>query len=96
MNDAHRYVVPPGFVPTGHYRMRNIFAVGEWAIAEIKKAGTDADGNPLVNEEIIGIADWCYVWLENDPRDNGGDASVRRGMRSEWPSVYALYRRFAS
>jgi hypothetical protein len=72
------------------YWAKNIAEVREWAIARMNadvRAGLDID------EGIYDVEDWCRVWIENDPFDNGGDASVRRGMRSEWPEIYAVYRR---
>lgn len=39
------------------------------------------------------VEDWCRVWIENDPFDNGGDASVRRGMRPEWPRTRDMFWR---
>jgi hypothetical protein len=84
--------LPPQAEPTAHYRAANIHAVGEWAHRRIVEAGVDGEGNPLADEEIIGIADWCFAWIENDPGDNGGDRTVRRGMRRYWPQVFAEYR----
>jgi len=76
---------------TAHYRAANIYAIGNWAVAEIKRLGADAEGNVLASEELCDLADWCWAWIENDPKDNGGDASVRRGMRPYWPRIYRAY-----
>jgi hypothetical protein len=79
--------------PTGHLWTRNVFAVREWAIARMK---ADARAGVKTDEEIFDIEDWCRVWIENDPRDNGGDASVRREMRSEWREIWRDYQRLSA
>jgi hypothetical protein len=81
------------YEPTAHYWAANIYAVGEWAVAEIKRLGTDGEGTPLASEELCDVADWCWTWVENDPGDNGGDRTVRRGMRRHWPEIYRSYLR---
>jgi hypothetical protein len=85
--------MPERIIPNGRYWADNIWAVQEWAFARIKAAGTDAEGNALVEQEIVDIADWCASWIESDPRDNGGDGYPRRQMRGEWRNVWAAYCR---
>jgi hypothetical protein len=75
------------------YWARNIFAIREWAIAQInaaERSGVKAD------VDVYEVEDWCRVWIENDPLDNGGDGSVRRGMRDEWPSIWRDYKRLSA
>lgn len=77
-------------MPTGHYWSKNIYAVREWAIGLMKY---DASHGIKTPEDVLNVEDWCRVWIENDPFDNGGDASVRRDMRAEWREVFAAYKR---
>lgn len=79
---------------TGHYRRENIVAIYEWAISAIEQRQAD-QGSPEL-DALRELEDWCRVWIENDPRDNGGDGYARRQMRSEWPAILSGYRQLAA
>jgi hypothetical protein len=87
---------------TAHYRASNIFAVQEWAFAWIKERGAvlydlPPEEWPEQAQRIRDLGGWCETWIENDPRDNGGDGTWRRKYgKAEWPKIYTDFKELSA